>query len=261
MPRHHSMQPTCFEMHTSLIPLLRQAIRQAQMAKYKPNISRKSHMEKEKKKKKKEKKKELKVTSRFNYRRLFSPSPQKIVKMINFKLKEFLRKHSFPGLHLLPHLQQLWDSFLLHFSLLHWLFPGQGTQLTELNFIPLQVPTEYKLKWPLCKNVKSKRRFCDNLQCPNSETTWLKKGRGNQTKNTPEPLGIFTRLFSAQSKTLQLHSCPLPTKPNFAKSILQRPKTRMHVQKSKKDQEFVFSWLYSFLPLTRHFSDPKSEMN
>lgn len=64
-------------------------------------------MEKEKKKKKKEKKKELKVTSRFNYRRLFSPSPQKIVKMINFKLKEFLRKRSFPGLHLLPHLQQL----------------------------------------------------------------------------------------------------------------------------------------------------------
>lgn len=39
----------CFEMHTLLIPLLRQAIRQAQKAKHKPNRSRKSNMEREKK--------------------------------------------------------------------------------------------------------------------------------------------------------------------------------------------------------------------
>jgi len=68
------MQPACFEMHTSLIPLLRQAIRQAQKAKYKPNRSRKSHMEKEKKREKK--KKELDKTSRFNYKRFFDPPPQ-----------------------------------------------------------------------------------------------------------------------------------------------------------------------------------------
>lgn len=134
--------------------------------------------------------------------------------MINFKLKEFLRKHSFPGLHLLPHLQQLRDSFLLHFSLLHWLFPGQGTQLTELNFIPLQVPTEYKLKWPLCKNVKSKWRFCDNLQCPNSETTWLKKGKGNQTKNALQLLGIFTEGFFLHNPKL-CSFIPLPSSQNL----------------------------------------------
>lgn len=61
-------------MHTLLIPLLRQAIRQAQKAKYKPNRSRKSHMEREKRRGE-EKKKRFEVTSRFNYKRFFFPAP------------------------------------------------------------------------------------------------------------------------------------------------------------------------------------------
>lgn len=63
----------CFEMHTLLIPLLRQAIRQAQKAKHKPNRSRKSHTEREKKKRRRKKK--FEVTSRFNCKRFFLPAP------------------------------------------------------------------------------------------------------------------------------------------------------------------------------------------
>lgn len=58
MPRHHNMQLPCSDMQPPLSPL--RAIRQAQKAKYKPNRSRKSHMEKKKDKK------ELEVTSRFS---------------------------------------------------------------------------------------------------------------------------------------------------------------------------------------------------
>lgn len=62
----------CFEMHTLLIPLLRQAIRQAQKAKHKPNRSRKSHTEREKKERGK---KGFEVTSTFNYKGFFLPTP------------------------------------------------------------------------------------------------------------------------------------------------------------------------------------------
>lgn len=72
--------------------------------------------------------------------------------------KLFTLKWNFKETGCLPSLHGSSDSFLLHFSLLHWLFPGQGTQLTELNFIPLQALPE-QLKWPVGKNGKSKQCF------------------------------------------------------------------------------------------------------
>lgn len=199
MPSHQSLQLPCFEMHTPLIPLSRQVIRQAQKAKYKPNISRKSRMGG----------RERLKWPRDSTIKVSFPFPQKeIAKMKNIELKEFLRKHSFPGLQLRPHPQQLWDSFLLYVRLLHWLFPGQRMQLTELNFIPLQVPAECKLKRPPCKTGKSKQCFPDTLQYVQIQKLLGLWGRSNQTKNTPRHWGCSQESLLYQQELSSFVSLP-----------------------------------------------------
>lgn len=111
-------------------------------------------------------------------------------------------------------------------------------QLTELNFIPLQVSTEWELKLPPCETHKP---LLPLPMSPHSE------------KTSEEEI--------KQKIPYNCDTSPLPTKSNTVKPTLQRSKTRVHVHELNIDQEFVCRQLNSFLPSTRHISVLKPVMN